>query len=69
MENGFITEINDKKVEIKKLPGKRIERKDDLSIEMYNHALEKIENLKTPSIKKQSIEENSDWNIKELVKN
>lgn len=69
IENGFLTEINDKKVEIKKLPGKRIERKDDLSIEMYNHALEKIENIKTPSIKAQSIEENSDWNQKEAVQN
>ena len=43
----LITEINDKKVEIKKLPGKRVERKDDPSIEMYNHALEVINEIQT----------------------
>ena len=35
---------------------------------MYNQALEKINNLKTHSIKKQNIEENSDWNQNALVK-
>jgi len=68
MENGFISEINAQNIKIIKLPGKRVERKDDYPIEMYNHAFEKINNLKTPSIKKQTIEENSDWNQDEPVK-
>ena len=46
IENGFICEINIQNVQIMKLPGKRVERKDDQSIEMYNYALEKINNLK-----------------------
>ena len=45
MDNGFISEINHKQVEIIKLPGKMVRREDDLSIKMYNHALEKIKSI------------------------
>jgi len=67
IQNGFITEINNHTIEIRKLPGKRVKRKDDLSIEMYNYALEKINNIKTKTSKKQNIKEPSDWDLNEPV--
>ncbi len=45
IEYGFLHQINNHTVKIKKLPGKRVERQDDPAIEMYDYAFEKIEKL------------------------
>jgi hypothetical protein len=50
MENGFISEINTKTVKILKIPGERVKREDEKAIEMYNYALEKIENINKPEM-------------------
>ena len=44
-----------------------MKRKDDLSIEMYNYALEKINNIKTKTSKKQIIKKPCDWDLDEPV--
>ncbi len=62
VKNGFIKEINNKNIEIVKIPGKRVKREDEKAIEMYNYALEKIENIKNPDIETSPVSQGDDWN-------
>jgi DNA-binding XRE family transcriptional regulator len=62
IDNGFVNEINNKNIEIVKIPGKRVKREDEKAIEMYNYALEKIENIKNLDIEKSPVSQSDDWN-------
>lgn len=67
IENGFISEINTHTIEILKLPGKRVQRQDQSAIDMYNYALDRINNIKNGLRKKHEINENSDWDQEEIL--